>query len=33
MSYLDELRALGGFFLLVIAVDSVAFLILVARAL
>lgn len=33
MSYLAELRALGGFFLLVIAVDSVAFLILVVRAL
>ena len=33
MSYLAELRALGGFFLLVIAVDSVALLLLVARAL
>ena len=33
MSYLAELRALGGFFRLVIAGDSVAFLILVARAL
>ena len=33
MSYLAELKALGGFFLLVIAVDSVAFLTLVWRAL
>lgn len=32
MSYLAELRALGGFFLLVMAVDSAAFVVMVFRA-